>query len=269
MSPISPVQDISSPPFIAVEGVFNIRSVGGYATSDPSLIVKPTALFRSGDPSRITEKGKNQFIALGVRRVFDFRATSEISSYKSPTPVIPGVEFIRVPVSDDNEYDPVSLALRMKQFEGNELETFLELYQEILASAGKAFEPVFRHVIENPEEPCLIHCTAGKDRTGLCTALLLMLLGVSDQDIVDDYALTTVGLQPVIPVMIERFKSITVYRDNWDGFLNMVSSRPETMAATLKMIREKYGGAEGYLKSHTSLSDEDLQTLRRNLLVKS
>ncbi|KAJ6488236.1 protein-tyrosine phosphatase-like protein [Mycena vitilis] len=257
------------PPFIEIEGAINFRSVGGFSTSAQSDIVKSVVLFRSADPSRITTKGKQQLLALGVRRVFDFRADDEIASYKSTTPVVPGVEFLRAPVSESRAFDPVSLAARMKEFAGNELETFVTLYHEILEMGGPAFELVFRHMLERPEEPCLIHCTAGKDRTGLFTAILLMLLGVADENITKDYALTAVGLEPYMPLLIERFKQQQYYKSLLLlARLTFLFRRPETMAATLNMVREKYGNAQGWVLSRTSLTTEDIQALRQNFLVK-
>lgn len=89
------------------------------------------------------------------------------------------------------------------------------------------------------------------------------ILGVDDQDIVIDYALTTHGLEPAIPMLTARFQKNPVFRNNIEGAMKMGSSRsafphpdgygsliifayrPETMVATLQMIREKFGGAEG------------------------
>ncbi|KAJ7125423.1 protein-tyrosine phosphatase-like protein [Mycena epipterygia] len=256
------------PPFVVIEGLINVRSVGGYTTSGHSL-VKPILLFRAADPSRITPTGKEQLLALGVRRVFDFRADDEITSYKSAAPEIPGVEFVRAPVSESRAFDPVSLSARMQEFAGNELETFVTLYHEILEMGGPAFEKVLRHMLDRPDEPCLIHCTAGKDRTGLFTAILLMLLGVPDDEIIKEYALTAVGLEPFLPLLIERFKQQVGDVENFDGALKMASSRPETMIATLKMVRERYGSAEGWVATHTSLTESDLLALRQNFLVKA
>ncbi|EEB89246.1 hypothetical protein MPER_12680, partial [Moniliophthora perniciosa FA553] len=170
-------------PFVAIQGVINARAVGGYATS--SNIVKPTILYRSGDPSHITEKGIEQLRSLGIRRIFDLRADSEISSYAAATPSIYGVEIVKTPISQEQVFDPVSLAKLMKQFETNELQTFMDIYQSILELGGPAFETILRHLLNKPDEPCLVHCTAGKDRTGLLVALLLMILGVNDQIIIE------------------------------------------------------------------------------------
>lgn len=103
----------SSPPFVEVEGIFNIRSIGGYKTKDSAHLVKPGLLFRSGETSGITEAGKQQLIALGIRRVFDLRTQLEISSYKTAAPDIPGVEFVRVPVGKEDPWDAGSVELRL------------------------------------------------------------------------------------------------------------------------------------------------------------
>ncbi|KAK7052863.1 hypothetical protein VNI00_004182 [Paramarasmius palmivorus] len=261
-------QRLSEPPFIAIQGVINARVVGGYKTSSPTS-VKPVVLYRSGDPSHITEKGIEQLRTLGIRRIYDLRADSEISSYAAATPSIDGVEIVKTPISQEKVFDPATLVELMQKFETSELETFVDLYQNILELGGPAFETILKHLLDKPDEPCLVHCTAGKDRTGVLVALILMILGVDDKDIIEEYSLTTIGLEPALPALIERFKKNNVYRDNWEGAMNMGSSRPETMAAVLKMIRERYGGAEGYLKSHTSLDDNDIQHLRQNLLVQA
>ena len=80
MSTITLQTDIlSSPPFVVVDGVFNIRAVGGYAISTPGLIVKPLHIFRSADLSRITDIGNKQLRSLGIKVVFDLRTKLEIA----------------------------------------------------------------------------------------------------------------------------------------------------------------------------------------------
>ena len=123
-----------SPPFVDIEGVVNIRGVGGCPIASRGLFLKSPALFRSGEPSGITSSGKDQLLALGIRRVFDLRSDIEIAGYKTSTPAINGVEFVRVPVSQVQAYDPVSLAPRyvfllriifaMYDLQSNSLESF-------------------------------------------------------------------------------------------------------------------------------------------------
>jgi len=141
--------------------------------------------------------------------------------------------------------------------------------QNTLEIGAPAFEAIFKHFLERPGEACLFHCTAGKDRTGLVAALILMLLGVADADITRDYALTTLGLEPARETLTLRMQNIPVFRDNWQGAFNMGSSKEESMTAILAMIREKYGGAAGYLTAFTSLEEKDLDAIRNNLLIEA
>jgi hypothetical protein len=118
------------------------------------------------------------------------------------------------------------------------------------------FATVLRYIKDHPEDGCLVHCTgeklpwqslgrysfftAGKDRTGVFSAILLMVsvqvsrlvsyndhsqfLGVSDEDIALDYSLTTAGLELFLPILAARFKDKPVFKDHWEGMVKMGSS---------------------------------------------
>lgn len=261
-------QDLASPPFVVVDGVVNIRDLGGYDSMHSNGAVKPKAILRSGEMTHITDAGKQQLKELGVRKVFDLRADVEIKRYNALTQVINGVEIIRVPITAKEWADPTLLAARLKAFGEKERETFVVTYTEFLEDGRSAYETIFTYLRDEPNPHCLVHCTAGKDRTGVFACLLLMLLGVDDEVIANDYALTTIGLEPGIEILVERFSAIPVFKENWDGVLNMGSSRAENMIAFMKAFREKYGSVEGYLKVETKLkTEEDIAKIRRNLLV--
>ncbi|KAK0212304.1 protein-tyrosine phosphatase-like protein [Desarmillaria ectypa] len=259
MTPASDACIPSLPPFIQVQGVINIRMVGGYKTAMPSTIVNPEIVFRSGELSFLMENGKQQLISHGIRRIFDLRSDIE------------GVTYVRAAISEKNAFDPTNEIQRSHQLAYNSsiqfIQTFLEVYEEILTIAGPAFNAILRHLIDKPGEPILVHCTAGKDRTVLVCAVLLMMLGIHDRDIVNDYALTTHGLERAIPMFTARLQKNPIYRNNFEGAVKMGSSRLETMVATLQMIRENFGVAEGYIKAYTSLGDKDIERLRQILLV--
>ncbi|KAF9455582.1 Tyrosine/serine-protein phosphatase IphP-type, partial [Collybia nuda] len=177
MSDTRDIQTIlSSPPFVVVEGVVNIRHLGGYAASDSQWVVKPMAIFRSGEPSSITEAGKEQLRALGVVKVFDLRSEQEIKQFKTASPTIEGIEMINAPVyTKDETFDPANIEKLLKRFEADEIGTGVRMYLDILDQAGPAFRVVFQHITHEPNNSCLVHCTSGKDRTGLFSALLLMV----------------------------------------------------------------------------------------------
>ncbi|SJK98109.1 uncharacterized protein ARMOST_01366 [Armillaria ostoyae] len=242
---------LSLPPFIQVQGVINIRMVGGYKTTTSSTTVKLGTVFRSRELSYLTEDGTKQLISHGIHRIFDLRSDTEISSYNTATPDIEGVTSVRAAISEMNAFDPVSLAQRLQAFNKDEIQTFLEVYEEILTIAGPAFNAILRHSIDKPEEPILYTVQLEKIERG-CLGLLTVWITT------DTWA---------IPMLTARFQKNPVFRNNVEGAVKMGSSRPETMVATLQMIREKFGGAEGYIKAYTSLEDRDIEMLRQTLLI--
>ncbi|TFK38701.1 protein-tyrosine phosphatase-like protein [Crucibulum laeve] len=254
------------PPFVSVEGLFNTRAVGGYTLTSGQK-VKPAVLYRSGEITRITPRGEEELLKLGVRKIFDLRADGEIATFNTPSPGIDGVEIRHTPISRLAKFGPDRIVSLLKQFQENELGTFLTENKDVLEIAGPALNEILTHIRDHPESPCLIHCTAGKDRTGLVVAIILMMLGVDDRDIIADYALTTIGLEPVIPIFVARLSKVKEYLDNEEGTRNMGSSKPEIMAATLKMIREEFGSAETYIKGYTSISEAEISAIKQNLLV--
>ncbi|KAG5725676.1 Tyrosine-protein phosphatase [Termitomyces sp. T112] len=259
---------LSSPPFVVVPGVINIRALRGTSAEGTQMHIKPLHVFRSGELTRITDVGRSKLQELGVTTVFDLRSDSEIAEFHSETPDIPGIRFVRAPALTENAWK-MDIPELIQRYKDNELKADLNGYDRILQMAGPSYGLIFSHLRDHPSEPCLVHCTVGRDRTGLFVVLFYMLMGVSDSDIAHDYSLSTAGLAPFLPVLEARFRSIPVFRDNWEGFSKMFSAKAETMAAVLSMLREKFGGVEGYLKTHAGLTDEDMKTIRANMLVSS
>ncbi|KAJ3484010.1 hypothetical protein NLI96_g5924 [Meripilus lineatus] len=275
---------LSSEPFVSVEGVPNFRQVGGFQASSGSSSVKSGYLYRSGELSHISDKGKETLRTLGIKKVFDFRAPHETTRFEAPNPTVDTVEFVRAPVTGDEKFDPISIAKlyvdvflrlsldltylgRLKKFEMNEAETFRRAYTRVLKDGGKAYGTVFRHMKDHPDQPCLVHCTAGKDRTGVFTALWLTTLGASDEDIAKDYSLTTYGLVPALPVLRASVEKHQVFQDNWQGALNMANSKPQAMIDLLHILRDEFGGVDEYLKTYAGLTDEDITTIRQHYLL--
>jgi len=143
----------------------------------------------------------------------------------------------------------------------------MELYSQILDHGGHAFGAILRHVRDKPNEGCLFHCTAGKDRTGVMTAIILKLAGVADEDIAHDYALTRVGREPAREMIMARLSKEPLFASNNEAALNMFTCRHETMSAFLKHFEEKYGGVVKYLKYYVGFSDEEIATIKGNILV--
>lgn len=108
----------------------------------------------------------------------------------------------------------------------------------------------------------LFHCHSGKDRTGLIAALILALLRVPDADIIADYVLSRVCLQPLQDEWLENGPGERVWREEASKWL---TSSPATTKAVLTHLRRKYGGAESYVLD-SGLSTTAMSLLRERLL---
>ncbi|KAK7695400.1 hypothetical protein QCA50_000036 [Cerrena zonata] len=270
LEPLDPVyvrERLNQPPFVTIPGVVNVRDLGSYPTDQPGIITKPGLLYRSAEISSVTDEGKAKLQELGIKKVFDLRSDTEISKWTTPCPEIEGIQVIRAPVFKIEDYSPEMMAKRFELYASGKTEAFMELYSQILDNGGVAFGQILRHVRDKPDEPCIMHCTAGKDRTGVIAAILLKLAGVSDSDIAEDYSLTRVGREPSREKVMARLTKEPLFASNSEAALNMFTSRPETMLAFLKVIEEKYGGVVEYLKKYVHLSEEDIHTIRRNVCL--
>jgi protein tyrosine/serine phosphatase len=109
----------------------------------------------------------------------------------------------------------------------------------------------------------MYHCSAGKDRTGVVTAMLLDILGVEHEVIADDYHLTTANMAPIL----ERIRTAPIFKENGLAFAPdwLFASDPETMLAFFDRMTQKYGNAESWALQH-GLTQAEIDAIREHLL---
>jgi len=263
----------TQPPWIKVAGLNNLRDVGGYAiASRPGYATKKGLLYRSAAPQHLTSEAARTLTEnLHITTVFDLRSKPELKTFEDEQPVmnIDGIERIFVPVYEDQDWSPEALASRWTAYTTGDLAT---AYFAILqAGAAKCFPTILRHLIAHPDEGSLIHCTAGKDRTGVLAAVILTLAGVEEEDICKEFALTTLAMKHFRERIESTLKSHEIFKTMQglpkEGVDNLLSSKEETMRDFLKLLKER-GGVEKYLKEECKLSDEEVVKLKKTLVVK-
>ncbi|KAL2269361.1 hypothetical protein VTJ83DRAFT_1545 [Remersonia thermophila] len=277
---------LPSPPFLHVPGLVNLRDAGGHSVvvvgggDDSHATVRRGVLYRSADLTALGDEGRAALARLGIARVFDLRSAVELSKTGEPVPppadVWPGATRLFVPVFLEKDYSPEALATRFRAYSDGP-EGFVKAYAAILASAADPENPYapFRTVLEHlasptgPPAPLLIHCTAGKDRTGVLIALILSLLNVPDSVIADEYSLTDLGLAPRREGIINRLVEGDALGGDRTRAENMVRARKENMLLTLEHLRARYGSAERYVIDHLGLPEESVARIRQNLLVRA
>lgn len=233
------------------EGLINARDLGGYPTTDGGAI-RPGALVRSDALSSLTDAGAEALVAHGVRTIVDLRMPHEIDERPNPfaAPGDHGIDYRNVSFIDPAAEAPA------------EVVTLAEDYQRMLGSFGPQVAEVVTTIARAEDGGVLVHCAAGKDRTGLIVALLLGSLGVAPEVIAEDYALTAANLEAEEARWLEDGPGI---REEREATLGRWRARPEVMLEVLAHVDERYGGAEGYLLE-VGVSPDDLIRLRTRFI---
>ncbi|KAI0542685.1 tyrosine phosphatase [Xylaria digitata] len=291
---------LPSPPFISVPGLPNFRDAGGYEVISDSpdtpvaggkrivKMVRRGILFRSSEPSRLTDAGATQLSEqLEIKLVYDLRSAVEIarsldSGRGFPLREWEGSERKFVPVFLDQDYSPEALALRYKNYASESSEGFVEAYKDILSAATdpandfQPFKTILGHLAAVPvassppvPSPCLVHCTAGKDRTGVVVALALSLCGVPDEAVIHEYNLTEIGLRSRLDELVKHVSSNPKIGIDVEGAKRMIGARKEAMLGTLAWIRAQYGSVEQCVLDLGILTPEGITQLRKNLVVEA
>lgn len=253
-------------PFITIPNIYNFRHLGSHRLPNGRR-TRTDLIYRSAEPSRINSSGISALQNLKVSSIYDLRSESEILRNTAHTPVtdIPGTSRIAIPV-----FGPASRsdhARRMGYYGEDGSQGFVKAYLDILDAGRDAYRAVFTHVRDRPDEPLLVHCTAGKDRTGVLVALALGVVGVRDSEIAEEYALTELGLKEWKDTMISHILMDPSMESDRGRVERMVGAKEENMSAFLPELRNVWGGPEGYLRQGLGFGDEDIEAIKRNLTV--
>ncbi|KAH8171489.1 tyrosine phosphatase family protein [Sarocladium implicatum] len=256
------------PPFLSVPGIPNFRALGGQPTDFPSRIIRADLVFRSVEPSKVTAEGEAAVTALGITHVYDLRSNIEIRTQMNVNVhELPGTQRVFVPVFSDIDYSPEALALRFSQYGTNGTEGFVNAYRTILQAAAGPFAKILSHLAAPEPTPLLVHCTAGKDRTGLICAIILSLCGVQDQFVAEEYSLTEVGLRHRRQELIDHLLQKPALNGDREAVERMIGARPESMIAALKMLRDEYGSVQDYVTKHCGLTPQAVERIRQNMTM--
>lgn len=245
------IQDEERTRHLAWEGCYNVRDLGGYLTRDGKT-TRWGAVVRTDNLARLTEAGRASLLDYGVRSIIDLRRPDELAEYPNPFAEAGdhGVTYTNVSLIDPAASAPENFT------------TLSNDYKRILDNFAPAMAEIMQAIAAAPEGAVLIHCMAGKDRTGMVAAILLDLAGVSRETIAEDYALTAEYLRPLDQEWLENGPGEREERAEQQAkFL----PRAEVMLEVLSHLDERYGGVEEYLVQ-AGVSRQDIERLRARLI---
>lgn len=257
---------------VPFEGAVNFRDVGGYRNGD-GRHVRWGQVYRSDELDGLSTTDLKLFSSLDVKLLCDFRSPGEVGRNPDRLPANDPPEVLHLPIYDP-ENDVESLITQAITSGDHELQDRLlggGRNEQLLVDAGRTlvldateqYSACLRRLADPASLPALTHCTAGKDRTGFSSAILLLALGVPEDTVMQDYLLSNVYRAEANERTIA---SVAPLMRDPELLRPVLEVRPEYLQASFDTIREVYGDVATYLRDGLGLDDATLRALRTNLL---
>ena len=235
--PLAPAH-VTNPRMVALDLMFNMRDLGGLPTLDGRQ-VRSGRLFRADDPHLCTDDDAAALARLGIESVIDLRTPPEVDqrgtrrwdeldARRHALPLwreVPAIEH------DFKYHDPGLTAALYEDMHEDNLEAHPGLWKALAEATTQG--------------PTVIHCASGRDRTGIVVALLLSLLGVPEDLILEDYAMSSTGMERMLAHLEATHPAEALATLNLDKEA-MVLTPPEAMGHFLDRIRLRHGSVAGY-----------------------
>ena len=222
-----------------LETTQNTRELGGYVIRD-GLATKRNFLWRSDVQNYPSEEDLALLKERGITTILDLRGEKDLARKPSGFANREGFTYINCPI-----------------IEGSGIpESVEKVPVSYLAITQAEHMPKVFKAIANAKTGVMFNCTAGKDRTGVVSAILLLHAGVSDEDIIEDYVLTREYGRERLELVHKNFPEVD---------MNIVTPKEWFMEEFLRLFREKFGTTESYFKG-LGLSEDEIEKIRRKLV---
>jgi len=256
---------------VKLDGQANFRDLGGYTTTD-GRTVKWGLIYRAGQLNELSDADLSKLEELNIRTVVDLRGASEVET-RGKDRLPEGVRSVNYPIDvmslpRDEEEESAAAGPSSGQ-----TDFMLQATRSIMVHRTDVYAALIRDLAEPENRPLVFHCTAGKDRAGVGSAVVLTLLGVPWETVREDYLLSNFyrreenerELGKIREEMAEK-QGIPPEQVDMTAFEGMYLVKPEYLDAARDAVIRKYGSMEFYLREGLGISDEVIHKLRSELL---
>lgn len=262
---------------ITMQGASNARDLGGIVT--PYGKIKTQRLIRCGHLHKITEQDVQILRQNKLKRVIDLR--TELEQAKSPDVKIEGVQYVTTPIMSATTFgityekssgeeigEMLQAGITRMQARGEDPKCHLEILYRMFANQQVSLDgygSFLKLLANNPVDGATLwHCSAGKDRVGTCTALLLHCLGASREQILADYMLTNEQNKPFLDMVMSKIRG-TLNDEQISLIQGMLSVKESYLQSFWTEIEQHYGNVDNFI-SACGVTQTDIAKLRENYL---
>lgn len=243
---------------VPIKGGSNFRDVGGYKTKDGKEVVWGK-IYRSAAIDKLTDTDVALMDQKGIHTVIDFRGVKEAEA--APDRLAKNTDYTLCPAGSDS----LPGAAQMKAMLSSKNNDFLmDFYgKSAVTYSGERFRPLFVKLLtlDNNKEAIMYHCTGGRDRTGMATALLLYTLQVPMETIQADYVASNVYLFNANKKMYGGLAKMSGLTE--EEIIDKMSLKPEYLKAFFDGITTKYGSIENFMQSQLGVGSKEVALLRK------
>ncbi len=242
--------------YMELSGAFNFRDIGGYMSVEGKT-VRRGVVFRADSLAYLTIQDRKTLKSKNIKRIIDLRDEREVVAAPDVFEDDDEITVIHIPLLEDYNSPP----LHPETLTTEPVPDLSALYIRCVETCGARIRSVFELFSRPIDGATVVHCTAGKDRTGVIVALLLDLCGVNRNAILEDYAVSERLLEPNLDTLLGHLEQV-IGRPEREEYL---MSEKRSMERTLAHIDSVYGSSVRYL--HTvGLSNSNAKSIRQLLL---
>ena len=263
-APVASAVTQADPRFIQIDGGSNFRDLGGYRTGD-GHVIRRGRFYRSASMANLTPQGMAQLQRLHLGSIIDLRSTEERRTDSNNWLALSGQGYW----ARDYGIGAMNFASVMGDpgmLTVEAVHRFMaEGYRGVPRSMAPSYRELFVRLVAG-KGATAVNCTAGKDRTGVATALVLTALGVPYQTVREDFLLSNRAGRPSLGHGSGGFAALAALPPQVQAALGGVDG--SYLDAAFDQIRKDYGSVDAYLQTELGVGPRQIAALRRNLLTR-
>lgn len=252
---------------VVLEGAANFRDLGGYETEDGQT-VKWGLFYRSDALADLTDADLEKVAKLGIKLVCDFRAPAEKQADPDRLPAENPPQVAALEIGAENfMVKDLRERIRSGDLEGLDLRgMMIEGNRQFATKFHPQYAAMFERLVRPANLPALVHCTAGKDRAGFASAMILRVLGVPRETVMEDFLLTNHYTARATDRQLFMIKLFSLFRADGEALRPLFGVEPAYLQAAFDAIDSSYGDFDSYRRDALGLDDAELAAFRTHAL---